>query len=346
MCLNPQRVIISNRFQRYTMDVPCQKCIICLKNQQNQWIPRIYYELKECKCASFLTLTYNNRAVPRVFDKDTGEEFKSLKKQDFQLVLKRFRQHYCRERGISKVDWKYFMCGEYGPTTLRPHYHVIFFGLKPDDLSFFISEWQKDFGYVHSQQIKLTHKSLYNISAYVAKYAVKGLFENPKAQLIPTQTDNPLCPIIKLPNICVKSFRLLSKGLGKSYLEPNTISYHLATDYLSTNSDEQSDEIICRKFHEFAYTKPSGETSYFKIPLCRYYQRYIFGENNFLTDSNLRALRRRNEQVYLEELESLPAALSLDEKFDLLHSNRDFKEQQVAQSIFEKLQRKYLKSKV
>ena len=64
--------------------------------------------------ASFVTLTYSDECVPRDF---------SLRYRDFQLFMKRLRKAY-PEREI-----RFFMCGEYGETTCRPHYHAIIFGV-------------------------------------------------------------------------------------------------------------------------------------------------------------------------------------------------------------------------
>ncbi|AXH78130.1 MAG: replication initiator protein [Microviridae sp.] len=60
----------------------------------------------------FATLTY--KVDPR-----------SLQHEDMQLFFKRLRK-------IQPI--RYFMCGEYGETYSRPHYHAILFGLQLNDL--------------------------------------------------------------------------------------------------------------------------------------------------------------------------------------------------------------------
>lgn len=55
----------------------------------------------------------------------------TLSKKDIQLFFKRFRRNLQRsleKRGISECQQiRYFVCGEYGPRTHRPHYHALFF---------------------------------------------------------------------------------------------------------------------------------------------------------------------------------------------------------------------------
>lgn len=60
---------------------------------------------------SFLTLTYDNDKVPEDF---------SLNHNHIQLFMKRLR------RQVGKI--RFFMCGEYGEKTSRPHYHICLFG--------------------------------------------------------------------------------------------------------------------------------------------------------------------------------------------------------------------------
>jgi hypothetical protein len=61
---------------------------------------------------SAVTLTYRDEDLP------PGD---TLRHRDFQNFLKRIRK--AGER------FRYFMCGEYGETKKRPHYHAILFGV-------------------------------------------------------------------------------------------------------------------------------------------------------------------------------------------------------------------------
>lgn len=58
--------------------------------------------------------------------------FGALSKDDIIKFLKRIRiniQRFCKLNGLDyeQFKFKYFVAGEYGPTTMRPHYHAIFF---------------------------------------------------------------------------------------------------------------------------------------------------------------------------------------------------------------------------
>lgn len=77
------------------------------------------HERREHDLAVFLTLTYNDHHLP------AGG---TLVKRDMQLFFKRLRMyHHYNNPEAGKI--KYFMCGEYGGKTQRPHYHAIVFGL-------------------------------------------------------------------------------------------------------------------------------------------------------------------------------------------------------------------------
>lgn len=65
----------------------------------------------------FLTLTYDDEHKPV----DNG-----LCYRDVQLFLKRLRKS-------TKLPLRYFVCGEYGDKTLRPHYHMCLYGYWPSD---------------------------------------------------------------------------------------------------------------------------------------------------------------------------------------------------------------------
>lgn len=111
--------------------VPCGQCIGCRIDRSREWANRMMLELQYHESSYFLTLTYSDGFLPRHWycDQETGEAFQSfsLEKRDFQLFMKRLRKQTGQEL-------RFFACGEYGSSSLRPHYHAIVFGLKLDDL--------------------------------------------------------------------------------------------------------------------------------------------------------------------------------------------------------------------
>lgn len=74
------------------------------------WKIRLVEESRKCIANSFLTLTYNDANIPP----------EGLQKRDIQLFIKKMRKRF---------KFRYYLIGEYGPTTYRPHYHAIMFGI-------------------------------------------------------------------------------------------------------------------------------------------------------------------------------------------------------------------------
>ncbi len=110
---------------------------------------------------SFLTLTYDEEHFPADGCLDI---------MHWQLFAKRLRKRIGRIR--------FFMCGEYGERTYRPHYHVLLFGYdfandrfrRPDSSGLYSSPtldatWQNGACYIGD----VTFKS----AAYVARYTLK-----------------------------------------------------------------------------------------------------------------------------------------------------------------------------
>ena len=86
---------------------------------------RVLYELEtNGNKGCFATLT---------FDPEYEPPDGSLRKKDLQNFNKRVRKYFF---GNGKSEYKYYACGEYGPKTFRPHYHVAMLGI---DIPF--SEW-------------------------------------------------------------------------------------------------------------------------------------------------------------------------------------------------------------
>lgn len=67
-----------------------------------------------CKHNAFVTLTYNEKHIPK------GN---TLNPKDLQLFMKRLRKY------VAPLRIRFYAVGEYGDTTNRPHYHIALFGL-------------------------------------------------------------------------------------------------------------------------------------------------------------------------------------------------------------------------
>lgn len=120
-CSRP--VIMSNQ------TVGCGQCVSCRVNKRRQWTGKLLAELQshpEGSCV-FVTLTYDDKHVPL-----TPDDQPTLEPRAAQLFVKRLR------RDLPLVgEFRFFLCGEYGDRTERPHYHLAGFGLhlSPDNLS-------------------------------------------------------------------------------------------------------------------------------------------------------------------------------------------------------------------
>lgn len=133
---------------------PCGKCEACRSKKMGEWVFRLKQELKYSSDAHFITLTYDEEHLP-----SDG----SLNKVDCQLFLKRFRKR------IEPYKIRYFLVGEYGSETHRPHYHMLLFNYpKEYDLhTDLLNSWNAGLvhiGSVTGQSISYCVKYLYKIN--------------------------------------------------------------------------------------------------------------------------------------------------------------------------------------
>lgn len=104
---------------------PCGQCLACRVNIRRCRTFRILAESQCHEHSSFGTLTYDEDHVPWVLDVD-GAPVQTLRYRDVQLYFKRLRK--------SGLQFRYFVCGEYGDRTRRPHYHPVVFGPPADEV--------------------------------------------------------------------------------------------------------------------------------------------------------------------------------------------------------------------
>lgn len=138
---------------------PCGKCPACLASKAQAWTYRLFAESKLHKKSCFVTLTYNEDSIKKLYLSPTGVY--SLQKKDLQNFMKSIRK-------ISVDKLRFYGVGEYGETTKRPHFHVILFGLSKEDRSKIEQAWTKGFVTVGD----VSPSSI----AYVARYCTKKLF--------------------------------------------------------------------------------------------------------------------------------------------------------------------------
>lgn len=88
------------------------KCVGCQEDYARQWAVRCWHESKMHDENCFITLTYNDKFVSRGLDY-----------RYFQLFMKRFRRSVGQAKRVS-----FYMAGEMGSQTGRPHFHACIFG--------------------------------------------------------------------------------------------------------------------------------------------------------------------------------------------------------------------------
>lgn len=93
----------------------CGQCMPCRFNRRRIWAHRLMLEAKCHDRKSFATLTYEKEP-----------EGSSVNVKHVQDWLKRLRKKLQPEK------IRYFVVGEYGETTWRPHYHAALFGVGCD----------------------------------------------------------------------------------------------------------------------------------------------------------------------------------------------------------------------
>lgn len=141
---------------------PCGVCPACRAKKAQDWVFRLYAESKLHDKSCMVTLTYDEEHVKKLHRTPCG--LYSLCKKDGQNFMKDLR------RNIYPKQVRYFLGGEYGEKSLRPHMHLILFGLGPEDEEVIRKSWTGGF----------VHVGVCNTSsiAYVARYCVKKLYED------------------------------------------------------------------------------------------------------------------------------------------------------------------------
>lgn len=169
--------------------VPCGRCIACQNNRRSSWVLRNRYENLNSESSIFVTLTYDDENVPL-----TKKQELTLDYEDVKKFMKRLRKKF------PDSSLKYFLCGEYGSHTFRPHYHAIIYNLPLlDNGKDFVEYYNKiladTWGLGHVTSSVVTDARI----GYITKYIIKSDDDRKKYQ----ETE------IKRPKL------LVSRGIGK-----------------------------------------------------------------------------------------------------------------------------------
>lgn len=303
MCLSPYTVSFMRCGKRYSSPVPCGKCLECIESYQDSWSIRLCDEAKEWKYAYFVTFTFSNDRIPLVdmgnFDhiddikkglsrlRKTKEYFRAVHfgygsyllpelvgtvkipyvdKSLFRSFDKRAKMNLSRYLGVTKGFLKRFVCSEYGPSTLRPHYHGLYFTDVPPLIFYreYLSYWT--FGHIDWKTISIDHdRKFSDVAAYVSKYCCK-----------PSFIENPYVTYGVLP----RPFRLISHGIGKKRMETLSFEFKRLIEnrpilpdglgYKNTCESKLFIESLYNKLIFYKLDEKKGKV--FKIRMPRYYR--------------------------------------------------------------------------
>lgn len=197
----------------------------------------------------FVTLTYDNEHIPildRLEYKDNNGEkqvryndgtFKpSLDKEDARRFINSLRKYL--ERKYNHKGLKFYMCGEYGGTTSRPHLHYILMNcpLEPEQ---FYDYHRDENGKAHYKQKEIEaqwKKGMIDVAgvewadaAYVARYGTK-LFLNGG-----TEEDYAKLGMVKEFTRCSRN-----PGIGLDYVRRNEFNLLLTDEIIMKNSSDKA----------------------------------------------------------------------------------------------------------
>lgn len=232
------------------IQLPCGKCVGCRLEYSRQWANRCMLELQYHDSSYFVTLTYDDDHVPRSYyaDPDTGEALPSLTlcKRDFQLFMKRLRKRF------SDDHIRFFMSGEYGSETMRPHYHAILFGLHLDDLKYWKRSFE-GFSYYNSPSLQscwsdrdgkpigyaVVAPVTWETCAYTARYVMKKL-------------NGPLAEVYANFNI-EPEFSLMSRkpGIARQYYDDHPDIYQ--HEYINISTEKGGRKFRPPRYYDHLY---------------------------------------------------------------------------------------------
>lgn len=164
----------------------------------------------------FLTLTYADENIP---------QGGNLNKRHVQLFMKRLRKKVSK---VSKVPVRYYICGEYGETTLRPHYHAIIFNVPRK----FYLNLEEIWSYGNIQIGTCTDASIHYTTKYIINLPVRN-----------KELERPFALMSKRPYI------------GETYLSKEMIHYHKTINETQVTNKGGITQTIPKIYKRKMYTK-------------------------------------------------------------------------------------------
>lgn len=226
---------------------PCGQCHLCKQNKRRKKTTRMALEARNWTDSLFVTLTYDDDHLPTQYlDKKQNYYYHDdgvLNPTHLRLFINKLRV------ALPPKSFRYFLCGEYGEDTLRPHYHLVLFGLTLKHANLIRESWSEPYSkipFCAPERLDIqVPKDDWNVSQYCCTYIMKGM----------NNANNPL-----LENRTPEFFRS-SKGIGLSFVD----------DYIASLQTPSGNAYIARMEDIPRSILFNGKT----LPLDRYMQEKI-----------------------------------------------------------------------
>ena len=238
-CVAPYRKRGSEKENTYDADIPCGRCIPCLRKRALSWAFRLYHENRASLSAYFITLTYdtdnlpivdcrplktllerNRKANRRTYEKWKNDHTKSAKDYDKSVIVEKLSNKpmdFRYEVTLWKKDLQMFI----DRLRKREFRHS-----KRSIKYYACGEYGSEGGRPHYHLIvfNLSKKVLADVSEI---WDMKGIVD------VKPVTDGRICYVAKYVvkpeedhSKKARPFSIQSQGLGSNYLTTDKIEYH------------------------------------------------------------------------------------------------------------------------
>lgn len=197
------------------LNLPCGKCLGCRTDRAREWAERCRHEASCHLHSIFATLTYDDEHLPGELVPSHVEDFiRALRQRARRQFYKKRKRalHVILTNPTSAI--RFFISGEYGDLTNRPHYHALLFNCEfADKTEAGADLWRSEtltklWGKGEVKYGQLTARS----AAYSAGYASKKLCDDDGVVIQP-----PFVRCSRKPGIGLPWLRTYAEDLRHGY---------------------------------------------------------------------------------------------------------------------------------
>jgi len=163
-------MLCTNPYIKGNLPFGCGQCGPCRISHRRLWTHRMMLESLCHAENSFLTLTYADEHLPKnggLVPSDAQKFIKRLRSslEVFGEKLGFERQYDESGNPLPLIPLRYYLVGEYGDNSFRPHYHASLFGIGPQFADLVTQSWP--FG--HSMLAEFNLSTAQYVCGYVTK---------------------------------------------------------------------------------------------------------------------------------------------------------------------------------